>query len=205
MPFAPVFVRRAASRTLRRFAAQAQAVRAEQAAPAEFCRTYVLSPEARIRSCRPQDTLHEVSVLMRDSHVGSLLVTDDADRVVGIITERDFVKAAKENSELHIETALAGDYMTKANILETVKETCGVKTIMHKMLQFNVRHMPVVDKKNRIIKMISVKDVQCSLVRQLEAALDCITHEPNTASRVILSGENILTGEDSHWVQHLKK
>jgi len=45
-------------------------------------------------TARPTDSLVDVAKLMWESKVGCVLVTDDAERLVGIITEGDFIRLA---------------------------------------------------------------------------------------------------------------
>lgn len=47
-----------------------------------------------IVKARPTDSLADVAKLMWESKVGCVLITDDSDRLVGIITEGDFIRLA---------------------------------------------------------------------------------------------------------------
>ena len=45
----------------------------------------------QVATVAPEQTLHEVSVLLSTQGIGALVVTDHDGRVVGIISERDVV------------------------------------------------------------------------------------------------------------------
>ena len=47
----------------------------------------------QVATVAPEQTLHEVSVLLSTQSLGALVVTDHDGRVVGIISERDVVRA----------------------------------------------------------------------------------------------------------------
>ena len=48
--------------------------------------------QKELLTVRPADSLADVAVLMWEARVGCVLVTDDDDTLVGIITEGDFVR-----------------------------------------------------------------------------------------------------------------
>ena len=114
----------------------------------------------------PETTLAEAARLMWERRIGSLLVVDDEGRLRGIITERDLVFAVSEAWDPNRHTVL--EVMTENPI--TVERDADILTVVRKMRDANVRHMPVVDENGRPVGIISYRDV-LDLVMTLMAIL----------------------------------
>lgn len=103
---------------------------------------------------------------MNRQRIGSVVVKD-ADRVVGIFTERDVltrvVSAARDPK-----TTLVQEVMTKD--FESIKEDTSVEDAMQMMTDRRVRHLPIL-KEGKLLGMISIGDVTRWLlkVNEMEA------------------------------------
>jgi CBS domain-containing protein len=93
--------------------------------------------------------------LMIDKSVGAVLVTDGHKKLVGILTERDFL--TKIAGQTGYETLPVKEFMTAAP--ETVSPTDPLALAMQKMDIGGYRHLPVVGENNRPCGVISVRDV----------------------------------------------
>lgn len=105
------------------------------------------------------DSLRTVAELMRQHHVGSVVVTRDASGVVypvGIITDRDIVLAlvAKDVSP---DAVRAGDVMSEP--LETADENDEVWQVLERMRTRGVRRLPVVGVRGELIGIVSADDL----------------------------------------------
>ncbi len=93
--------------------------------------------------------------LLAEKHIGALLILGADHRIVGILSERDIVRAIAERSasalDDFVSTAMTRDVMT-CNEAETII------SIMDRMTVGKFRHMPVVDQ-DRLVGMISIGDV----------------------------------------------
>ena len=85
---------------------------------------------------------------------GSLLVSE-ADSILGIITERDILKAI-ESEKRDLSNLLVCDFMTRKLITGHPSDDVG--DIMGKMTTHRVRHLPILDN-GRLAGMISIGDV----------------------------------------------
>ena len=85
---------------------------------------------------------------------GSLLVSE-ADSILGIITERDILKAI-ESEKRDLSNLLVCDFMTRKLITGHPSDDVG--DIMGKMTTHRVRHLPIIDS-GRLVGMISIGDV----------------------------------------------
>ena len=99
-------------------------------------------------------TLRDAAKLMKEEHVGSLLVKEE-DKITGIITERDIVKkavAALGNPSLKkVKEVMATDLVTTTpdeDIFEAIRI----------MRDYNFRHLPV-KHDGKIVGLITLKDI----------------------------------------------
>lgn len=110
-------------------------------------------------SIHPDATLMEALKMMAQKGVGSLLVIEDG-RLVGIITERDFIRkvALKGSNE---KEGRVRDIMT-SNVI-TVHPEQTLNDCMELMEKNNIRHLPVVlDEK--VIGVISQRAVMRDII-----------------------------------------
>jgi len=102
----------------------------------------------------PDATMAEAVDRLVKFNIGSLLVSD-GDFVVGIITERDILKAIASEKKA-LSDLLVENFMTKD--LVTGSPTDDVGEIMGMMTTHRVRHLPIMDDE-RLAGMISIGDV----------------------------------------------
>jgi CBS domain-containing protein len=102
---------------------------------------------------RADDTLHEAARKMWEQQTGSLLVMD-GDELLGIITERDILKAVATGRPLD-ETRVS-DAMTKE--VETVSPAMTLRDAAALMAEKWIRHLPVVER-GTVVGIISQRDL----------------------------------------------
>jgi CBS domain-containing protein len=107
-------------------------------------------------------TLADAAVLMRDHHVGALLVTDETDpqRVAGIVTDRDLVIQAMAEGTAPRECTV-GEVMTRA--LATVQRDATLHQALETMRRDGVRRLAVVEGIGAPIGMVSIDDILAAL------------------------------------------
>jgi CBS domain-containing protein len=102
---------------------------------------------------RPDATLHQVAQSLASEGVGALVVRD-VDRVVGIISERDVVRAVASGKDLDLITA--AELGTRAVVTCTPDTTVGAAASL--MMEHYVRHLLVEDSDGPI-GMVSARDL----------------------------------------------
>jgi signal-transduction protein with cAMP-binding, CBS, and nucleotidyltransferase domain len=123
-------------------------------------------------------SVYEAARLMRDHHVGSLIVVDPTSanpaRPLGIVTDRDLVIEimAKEAPE---EALLTGDLMGPE--LLTGRETDGVWETILRMRAMGVRRMPVVTAEGSLAGILSMDDLLQFLAGELTDLVRLIRRE----------------------------
>ena len=98
-------------------------------------------------------TLRAAAERMWRNQTGSLLVMEDG-RLIGIITERDVLRAVALGAELA--TATVDDVMT-AEVF-TVPPDMELREAAREMAAHWIRHLPVVDD-GKVLGMVSMRDV----------------------------------------------
>ena len=102
----------------------------------------------------PRATLADVVSAMVEHNCGSLVVCE-ADKVVGIITERDILRAcAAENRPL---LAMRVEERMTRNVV-TGSANDKVSDVMGWMTEMRIRHLPVLEK-GQLAGMVSIGDV----------------------------------------------
>ena len=112
-------------------------------------------------------TLQEAAQAMKEGKISSVLVTEDG-YLIGILTERDMVKAVAEG--IDTELVHVRDYMTPAPIAvnpdTTVEE--GAKIMFEK----GFRHLPVVDGDRALKGVVSIRDLAKAGIKMPAEVID---------------------------------
>ena len=117
------------------------------------------------------------AAVMRENHVGYLIVTDarlGGSAPIGVITDRDIVvKVMARDVDPH--TLTVGDVMTPEPL--TAGEDDGVSETLHRMRRLGVRRVPVVGPRGQLSGVLSIDDVVGHLVGQLADVAGSIRNE----------------------------
>jgi len=100
-------------------------------------------------------TLAEAKALMAEYKISGLPVVDKNNYLIGIITNRD-VKY-QQNLEVKVE-----EIMTKENLI-TSDKTTNLETAKEILLKNRIEKLPIVDKKNKLVGLITIKDIDNQL------------------------------------------
>jgi len=100
-------------------------------------------------------TLAEAKALMAQFKISGLPVVDEEHKLIGIITNRD-VKY-QENLSVKVE-----ELMTKENLIVSNEEV-NLEKAKEILLKNRVEKLPIVDKSNKLIGLITIKDIDNQL------------------------------------------
>jgi CBS domain-containing protein len=117
-------------------------------------------PPGRLYTVSPETRLSEVAREMRLEDADSVAVMS-GDRLVGIITERDLVRAIADG--VNPKQATAQVVMTPEPA--TVDADEDVSVVAMKMMSLGVRHLPVVDVDGRPVGLVSARNLVAVLDR----------------------------------------
>jgi len=124
----------------------------------------------KVHTIEPGSTVFNAIAQMAAKQIGSLVVIE-GDKVVGIITERDYARKVILQNKSSKNT-LVREIMTKRVIY--VQPEHKMEECMAIMTDKRIRHLPVLEE-NRLIGMISIGDVVKELISEKELLIDQLT------------------------------
>jgi CBS domain-containing protein len=114
----------------------------------------------QIHSIAPEASVFDALELMADRNIGAVLVVDREDRLVGILSERDYARKVVLHGHTSRETPVSA-IMTEAVVCvpaeTTVDECMGLMTVRH------IRHLPVTEN-DRPIGVVSIGDIGRAMI-----------------------------------------
>ncbi len=125
----------------------------------------ILAAKGReVVSVEPNATLSSVVALLAERRIGAALVLGADRRIVGIVSERDIVRALGERGPAALDDPVSR-IMTRR--VSTCTEGETISSIMEQMTEGKFRHVPVVDQ-GRVVGIISIGDVVKHRLREME-------------------------------------
>jgi CBS domain-containing protein len=116
---------------------------------------------------RPELTLKEAAAWLTKHNIGAMVVTDAAGQMIGILSERDIVRAAARQ-----ENALAltvAEVMTRNVVVGTPQD--DVIFVVRTMIARNFRHLPILED-GQLAGILSIRDVVKAQLDDYEGAID---------------------------------
>jgi CBS domain-containing protein len=121
-----------------------------------------------------KDTIYDALVVLREKEIGALIVLDDAGKVAGILSERDYArklilegKSSKDTLVEEIMTPM--DSMFKIKPDNTVDECMVIVTGKH------VRHLPVFEGE-KLVGIISIGDIVKEKISEQEFLIEQLSN-----------------------------
>ena len=112
----------------------------------------------------PHRTLQETARLLSNKGVGALVVTGADGAVLGIISERDIVRALADGGAAALDDSVSR-HMT-SDVFTATSGAC-INDIMERMTHSRFRHVPVVEDE-RLAGLISIGDVVKHRIAEIE-------------------------------------
>jgi CBS domain-containing protein len=126
----------------------------------------------------------KVAQLMREHHVGALVVVDDAkdgSHPVGIITDRDLVVEVLAK-DFDYSSLRAGDIMTPDPV--AARASAAIHETVERMQRAGVRRLPVVDDLGRLVGIVTFDDVIEFLAQEFTALATTLRQERRQEQRL---------------------
>ena len=114
---------------------------------------------SQVWSVAPDTTVYNALVLMADKNIGALCVTD-GDRIIGIISERDYTRKIVLRGRSSRTTTVKE--ITSGHIISVTTEST-VEECLHLMTDNRVRHLPVMAD-GRLTGLVSIGDLVNSII-----------------------------------------
>ena len=140
--------------------------------------TQLLNAKGRqVFTASPEDTLSAIAALLYSRKVGAFVVSDKIGRVVGIVSERDIVRAIAQQGPECLSRPVS-EIMTRDVISAGTDET--VEILLERMTDRRIRHLPVMEGA-RLVGIVSIGDL-------VKAKITAVEHEAQTLKAYITAG-----------------
>lgn len=127
--------------------------------------------------CDRNTTILEASQLMRQHHVGDLVVIEESagkQVPVGIVTDRDIVVSVV-SMKLDTSVFAVGDLVFSDIV--TIREDQGVFETMQQMRAHGIRRIPVVNEEGGLVGIVSIDDLIQLLAEEMNELAKLISRE----------------------------
>jgi CBS domain-containing protein len=124
----------------------------------------LLGKQGNVATIEPTADLAAAVKLLAERRIGAVVVLGAYHRIVGILSERDIVRAIAEHGPKALHQPV-GQVMTRD--VKTCFETDTVESLMGRMTTGKFRHMPVVEQ-GQLVGIISIGDVVKNRVEEVE-------------------------------------
>ena len=128
-------------------------------------------PNQAIFAIGPRASVYDALQLAADKGVGALLVIED-ERVIGIVTERDYARKVALLSRSSKDTAVS-EIMTTAVMYVHPKQTNA--ECMALMTDKRIRHLPVMDE-GKLLGLISIGDLVKDIISEQQFIIQQLQH-----------------------------
>jgi CBS domain-containing protein len=138
----------------------------------------ILSHKGRdVATIAPAAKLSDAVKLLAEHRIGALVVTGPDNRVAGILSERDIVRALAARGPDALQETVASVMTRKVS---TCSESDTVALLMERMTDGKFRHLPVVEQ-GRLAGIISIGDVVKLRVEEIEGESNALREYIATA------------------------
>ncbi|HQT39278.1 MAG TPA: CBS domain-containing protein [Acidocella sp.] len=128
-----------------------------------------------IIAARADMKISEVAILLADKGIGAVMIVDDDNKLIGILSERDIVRSLARQANETV-TLTAADLMTKNPIV--TNPGVSIEQVMEIMTEGRFRHLPVMEH-GQLIGIVSIGDV-------VKAWIDQQAHEVHSLRTYVM-------------------
>jgi CBS domain-containing protein len=133
--------------------------------------TILKSKGSAILTITPETLISEASKILTDKRIGCVIALNKEDKIAGILSERDIVNGLA-NAGQPILNMPATQFMTH-NVIVSHPDDSMAK-LMSVMSAKRIRHLPVVDKNEHLVGVISIGDIINARMTELEQESDAM-------------------------------
>ncbi len=138
--------------------------------------TILTTKGTHVTTVRARQSVEEAISLLVQHNIGALVVVDDAGKPVGIISERDIIRAADREAAVFAQPV--SGVMTKEVIVGSPQD--DLQSVMQTMTDKRSRHVMIMDQ-GKLVGIVSIGDM-------VKAQLDEYQGEIDTLETQILEG-----------------
>ncbi|HJV96968.1 MAG TPA: CBS domain-containing protein [Albitalea sp.] len=119
----------------------------------------------------PDATVHDAAKLMAEKNIGALVVVE-GERVVGIVSERDYARKVVLRSRSSRDTLLREIMSSPVMVVNADR---GSNECMALMTEHRLRHLPVMEGE-RLIGLVSIGDLVKDVISEQQFIIEQLEH-----------------------------
>ncbi len=123
-----------------------------------------------VETVKPDLTVSDAAGILSEKRIGSLVVSQDGVKPLGILSERDIVRELGRRGSGCLNDQV-GDLMTRKPVCCNLDETAD--EVLSKMTEGRFRHLPVMEG-DRMVGLISIGDVVKARLAELSMEKDAL-------------------------------
>lgn len=127
--------------------------------------TILKNKDPKLLTITPDTKISDASKILTEHRIGCLIALDNNEKIAGVLSERDIVNGLA-NTDHPILDKPADQFMTHNVIVSRPEDS--LSTLSNIMSQKKIRHLPIVDDKEKLIGIISVSDLVNARMHELE-------------------------------------
>lgn len=131
------------------------------------------SKGSQVISVRTHDGVASITRTLAQHRIGAVLVVERDGTVLGIVSERDIVRALASLGE-GVSRMTAGQLMTR--VLFTVSPRSKVTDALQLMTDRRIRHLPVLEEDGSLAGMVSIGDLVKARIAEAEHEAEELKH-----------------------------
>ena len=130
-----------------------------------------------VMSTAPDATLEAAAIVLSDRKIGLVVVLERGGRLVGVLSERDIVRALAELGSNAVSMRVE-NFMTRKVVVCRLLDYPD--SVVNSMKQRHIRHMPVIDE-GKLVGFVSIGDCLKHLLEH-----DRLEHDANVLDKISL-------------------
>jgi CBS domain-containing protein len=129
------------------------------------------SKGVRVVTIGPQETIHRALILLAQHNIGALVVVEGAG-LVGIVSERDIVRALARSETILVQPVAV--IMTREVIVGTPQD--DLVAVSNTMTERRIRHLPIVEGAV-LVGIVSIGDIVKAQRDQYQGEVDTLQYQ----------------------------
>ncbi len=123
----------------------------------------------RVITIRPEQSIRQALTQLAEHNIGALVVVDETDQPVGMLSERDIVRAAVRDEKMFGRSV--SELMTRDLVVGLPED--DLKAVGRTMTERRIRHLPIVEK-GKLVGIVSIGDVVKAQRDEYEGEVDTL-------------------------------
>lgn len=131
--------------------------------------TVLATKGSHVITIHPNQSLKEAAALLTQHNIGALVVVNESGAPVGILSERDIVRAAARRDDALAQPVEA--VMTRDVVTASPQD--DLQAVMQSMTDGNFRHVPILDQ-GALVGIVSIRDLVKVQFEEYQGEIDTL-------------------------------